>query len=443
MSKDRAERKGYRKSPGRQYGYEHDPMRSRTGQAGQRIPTGQYETEQDEQKSKAATVLIQRPDLRRTRQLVRQNILAHKTRTTLDLSQQPETYQEETYAQREMPYEEDGEHVTYSRRLPSRSGQIASSRVAPPTRRLEPEDEVEDWRDVDPDLGYEDEEFADEDYDMDSSYAERYERYPSRSSALSPSQRERIPSRSSSSIRSRRPIEPEEYADEDYDETYYDDEDDARPVKPKKRKLTRRNLIVGLGAAAIAGTGIAAYEYGPKLPQAIGDAGSNLEHQIQDAFQRGLAQGADNARREILTALDNVEGVTLTGAQEAAKLTRVAYDVFVSPIVQFSASITGDVLSGMLTAFKTARGWLQRIYQDNDTLAAIQKVLETWVNQVNQLPKQLDAITQTDLDGAQAYLRGLQRKLNDEKAKLQNPPGTPAATTQPKQTATPAPTKQK
>ena len=185
MSKDRAERKGYRKSPGRQYGYDHDPMRSRTGQAGQRIPTGQYETEQDEQKSKAATVLIQRPDLRRTRQLVRQNILAHKTRTTLDLSQQPETYQEETYAQREIPYEEDGEHVTYSRRLPSRSGQIASSRVAPPTRRLEPEDEVEDWRDVDPDLGYEDEEFADEDYDMDSSYAERYERYPSRSSALS------------------------------------------------------------------------------------------------------------------------------------------------------------------------------------------------------------------------------------------------------------------
>jgi hypothetical protein len=49
------------------------------------------------------------------------------------------------------------------------------------------------------------------------------------------------------------------------------------------------------------------------------------------------------------------------------------------------------------------------------------------------MPKQLDAITNADLDGAQAYLRALQRKLDEEKAKLNSSPQTtPAAKPTPK-----------
>jgi hypothetical protein len=44
---------------------------------------------------------------------------------------------------------------------------------------------------------------------------------------------------------------------------------------------------------------------------------------------------------------------------------------------------------------------------------------------MQQLPKQLDAITQTDLDGAQAYLRALKQKIEDEKKALHHP--TPTA----------------
>jgi hypothetical protein len=93
----------------------------------------------------------------------------------------------------------------------------------------------------------------------------------------------------------------------------------------------------------------------------------------------------------------------------------------------------------MLTAFKAGRDWLGRINQDNATLAAIQTVLESWVKQVQQLPKQLDTITQADLDGAQAYLRSLQRKIDEEKAKLNSPQGqgTPSPKANPTPQATP------
>jgi hypothetical protein len=230
---------------------------------------------------------------------------------------------------------------------------------------------------------------------------------------------------------------PEEAYDEEFDEADYAEVESPPPSnrqKRRKRKMSRRGLLLGAGAAVVSGTAIAAYELGPRLPQAVNDVGTNIEHQIQDAFNKGVAQGAEQARREIVTALDNLEGFTLNGAVSAARLTRVAYDVFVSPIVHIGSALTGDFLNGMLSALKTARGWLQGAYQDNASLAAIQKVLESWVSQVTTMPKQLDAITQTDLDGAQGYLRALQTKLDEERAKLNNPSST--TNTQPTPQAT-------
>jgi len=63
MSKDRLERRSYRKSPGRQYGYEYDPLHSDSMRS--------YSSDE---------TLLSRPDPRRTRQLLRQNILAKKVR---------------------------------------------------------------------------------------------------------------------------------------------------------------------------------------------------------------------------------------------------------------------------------------------------------------------------------------------------------------------------
>jgi hypothetical protein len=62
---------------------------------------------------------------------------------------------------------------------------------------------------------------------------------------------------------------------------------------------------------------------------------------------------------------------------------------------------------------------------DNSTMIAVQKILEAWVGKVSSMPKQLNAIADTDLDGAQSYLTALQTKIAQEKAKLNNPQATP------------------
>ncbi len=171
-------------------------------------------------------------------------------------------------------------------------------------------------------------------------------------------------------------------------------------------------------AAAAGGTAIAGYELLPKVPHALEQAGTNIEHQLQEAFNNGMAAGEEAVRKEFINALDTMEGVSLEAAIGAARLTRVAYDVFVSPLVTLAATVADDFLSITLAALTKARSWLQQINADNATLAALQSVLKNWVDQVHTMPKKLQTITETDLDGAQAYLRALQRKIQEEQAKL-------------------------
>jgi hypothetical protein len=393
MSKEPSEKRAYRKSPGRQYGYDYDPLRSPRELA-----------------SKSGTLSTQRPDPRRTRQLLRKNILAGKRSS--EIGSEEIDASEPAYlasSEEEMPYYEGQMPATpYSRRHPI---------VRP--YAFEDDELEETWQD---------EEAFDKEagsFDADLEYEEAFDEHLGRGSKLP----HRMQGRSVAART--RTIPEEDTYDEEID--YPEEEEAASPPAPRRKKrkssVSRRKLLLGAGAAVVGTTAIAAYELGPRLPQAVGSVGSDIEHQLQEAFNKGVAQGAEEARREFVTALDNLEGFTLDGAISAARLTRVAYDVFVSPIVHFGSALTGDFLNGMLAALKTARGWLAGAYQDNASLAAIQHVLESWVSQVNSLPKQLDAITQTDLDGAQGYLRALQAKLNEEKAQLNKP--TVTATKQP------------
>ncbi|GAC1391538.1 MAG: hypothetical protein NVSMB38_12280 [Ktedonobacteraceae bacterium] len=413
----------YRKSPGRQYGYDYDPLRDHSDQS-------QGESTQDERPHRASTQLVQRPDPRRTRQLTRKSIIASKGRAASESSESEEP--EEQYID-EKAYErptrrtadEDQDDPTfYSHRRHARSDNLAQPRL-PSTRQLMERGEEDEfaegtWQDaqeVDPDQGYEDP----DPLDVRLGYAQT----PSaRSGRLAPRDEQAAP------LRARQFVEPDEYEDEyeDEDEDEYEDEEIDRPRR-RTKKVSRRGLLVGLGAVALGGAGVAAYELGPKIPGVVNGAATNIERQLEDAFNKGLTQGAENARKELLTALQNLEGFTLDGAIGAARLTRVAYDVFVSPIVKVGSILAGDFLTTMLRAVITARNWLKGAYLDNGTLEAIQTVLQSWVDQVKSLPQQLDAITSTDLDGAQSYLQALEAKIKDEQKKL-NQSGTP----------TPAPT---
>ncbi len=394
MQKERSEPRGYHKSPGRQYENDYDPLYNRREQSQHRHTSnaGHDEYLSSHGGSRPDTALLQRPDLRRTRQLMRQSIIASKRPVN----------EEEVIEPSDPPY-----ITRTSELLPERQDQ----------------DNLHDVNLVDYDPGYEEEDAPEE-----------APVYPEQSVSPEPRTRRRtaVPPRASG--RRTRPIEPS--YDEDYD---YEEEEPPRRRRRKKRKVSRRKLLAGIGIVAVGGAAIAAYEVAPRVPQALGDVGSSIEHQLQDAFNRGVEQGANQVRKEFVTALEDLEGFTLQGAITAARLTRVAYDVFVSPLVQAGATITGNFLGALLSALKTGRAWLARIYQDNATLAALQTVIQNWVNDVSNMPKQLNAITQADLDGAQAYLRALQRKLDQEKALLngQQPASTPTVNPSPKAQPTP------
>lgn len=454
MNYDRAERRTYRKSPGRQYGYEYDPLsresptgNGRSHSSPQSEPlTGMLKDSGALDSQRTSGPLSPRPDPRRTRQLLRQQILATK-KASLDGDTgqiDPDIQTGMDYAEPESDdvlYDEDMQDMPPARPASRRSGSMRYA--ARPLQSRRPTRDYSDYREpVEPPLPlpYESElEFLDPDMGYDEGYDDDplADRVGYRESQRLPAPLiERQPVISDAPPANRRraapPVEP------DWDE----EEEELQPRKKKKKGLfSRRKLIAG--AILVGGGAVAAYEFGPKIPGALESAGSNIEHQIQDAFNRGFAAGGEAVRKELINGLDTLEGVSLEGAIGAAKLTRVAYDVFVSPIVTLASTIADDFLSALLKALITARGWLKQINADNATLVALTAILQNWTDQVHNMPKKLQTITDTDLDGATAYLTSLQRKIQQEQAKLNGQvtptPSTPSArqTTQPNTTATP------
>ncbi len=445
MIRDRSEKRLYRKSPGRQYGYEYDPLRRQSQASGNEAGSGSGNSQKGQSDASARNEswsnhgdtgsrtgrqtsgpLAARPDPRRTRQLLRQNIIASKSKSALlDDTEQLDPDLRGRYARsaedQEM-YESEVDTTLYTYRRP-RSAQLVSPGQE---RSIDVDEEYQEydegvWADeepgyMDPDLGY--------DYDEDEDPLARRLPYTEAPRAKSTDLRVQ-PAQPETSVRGRRRNVPPEYDEDEQDQG-------ATGRKGKKKGVSRRKLL--LGAAVVGGTAIAGYELIPRLPQALQQAGTNIEHQLQDAFNKGLAAGEEAVRKEFINSLDTLEGVSLEGAIGAAKLTRIAYDVFVSPLVTLAATVADDFLSITLAALIKARSWLAQINADNSTLAALQAVLQNWVDQAHNMPKKLQTITETDLDGAQAYLRALQRKIQEEQAKLngQSTTPTPAPTSTPK-----------
>ncbi len=405
MLNDKTERRSYRKSPGRQYGYEYNPLleqrRTNTSTLGET-----WNSDNSRKPSRPGSVLTPRPDPRRTRQLMRQNILASKNHgevldPALELDEL-DVFDPEHEGQSQEVYERSGS-ATRSRSRNRRS--VAHSYSPERYRDLEDEQIAEGWIKhgegvpdyMDPDLGTEDD--------------------PLEERLRQPSQR--LPAR----------VRPTRVLDEEEEDALL-----AAELNEKRRKSSRRKFL--LGAVAVGGTAVAAYEILPRLPQAVTTGVGNIEHQVQEAFNNGLNAGLNQANKDWVNALDSLEGFSLQGAIDAAKLTRVAYDVFVSPLVTLAANVADDFLTVTLKALITGRKWLAQINEDSPTLAALQNVLESWVQQASTMPKKVQNITDTDLSGAQAYLRELQAKISAEQAKL-NAQATPTPGAQHTPTSTP------
>src|SRR5260370_33425626 len=94
MVKDSTEKRLYRKSPGRQYGYDYDPLHSQSltenGQQARSSTAFQSDSLSVREGSSASSgrqtsgLLGPRPDPRRTRQLIRKNFIASKSKSELE-----------------------------------------------------------------------------------------------------------------------------------------------------------------------------------------------------------------------------------------------------------------------------------------------------------------------------------------------------------------------
>lgn len=447
MIRDHAERRTYRRSPGRQYGYDYDPLHSSSQNSSSSTRSPDTTAQSDAWATPVATgspsgprttgLLAPRPNPRRTRQLLRQNILAGKSKSAPlvetgqldpDVKVRPLSPGED-----QSIYDDEQDDTLYSSRR-ARSAQAYPYRPRAGSY-VQTEQEVDEREYtgnvpeyIDPDQGIDEDEYENED-----PFEQRLMR-PEPVRTRTPSRRiadDYPPEAYEGTRRRSAPLEYEEdYAEE---EDYADEELEEQPTRRKKKKksVSRRKLL--LGAIAIGGTAVAAYELAPRIPSALEGAGANIERQIQDAFNRGVTAGGEAVRKELINSLDNLEGVSLDAAMGAAKLTRTAYDVFVSPIVTLSATVAGDFLSAVSLALQTGRGWLGKINYGSATLDALQKVVDSWVKQANNLPQHWQTAADTDLDGAQAYLRALQRKIQQEQAIL-NGQATPTAAPKPSST---------
>ncbi|MDQ2714919.1 MAG: hypothetical protein M3Z08_08435 [Chloroflexota bacterium] len=431
MTKDPNERRTYRKSPGRQYEYE--PLRSRPGRTGTSRPGERWAEENPSRGThhspSSSGVLAQRPDLRRTRQLLRQNILASKSKSAVYEDEDERLQEDEELSAYQERKQEERDRTLYGNRYLARGNRPSQSlqQHYPETDEAAPE---EAWDDdelayMDPDMEYGAQQYADMGYEDDIDPQLDFPAIPlERTPPARPAARRTPPGGYLPPAPSERRGASLPYSPED--ETEYEEYAPVVQRRPRKRRVTRRKVLWGLGAAVVAGGAIAAVEYGPKVPQAVSSLGSDVERRIADAFNKGFNDGANAVRKDFINALEDMEGVSINAAMAAVKLMRTAYDVFVSPVVALAAKVTGDFLNATLRAFLTARHWLANIGQDNQTLGALQSVIELWARQVTQMPKQLQAITDADLDGANSYLQGVQRKINIEKAKLNAPNPTPA-----------------
>src|SRR5690349_21549054 len=174
MIKDRSERRAYRKSPGRQYGYDYDPLHSQplntTAQSGHLDPSvagEQWSTQLDSSTRTTTGLLGPRPDPRRARQILRQSILAGKSRTTTGLLEPQRPQKIERHSDQLVPFadqdlDQESEDPTLYRNRGARSHRPVQRYTPVQERYPEVDEDVVEgqWDEdameyVDPDLGYE------------------------------------------------------------------------------------------------------------------------------------------------------------------------------------------------------------------------------------------------------------------------------------------------
>src|SRR5450759_332848 len=142
MNDDRSEKKIYRRSPGRQYGYDYDPLRSQPSTGNGSTPSGRLSGTSAPRSEplpgkdtgiiggrQTTGPLSPHPDPRRTRQLLRQQIIATKSKT----SASEDTGQIDPDINTDVELAEE-EEITYARPRERARSFLSLIHISEPTR---------------------------------------------------------------------------------------------------------------------------------------------------------------------------------------------------------------------------------------------------------------------------------------------------------------------
>lgn len=117
----------------------------------------------------------------------------------------------------------------------------------------------------------------------------------------------------------------------------------------------------------------------------------------------------DYERAQVLKELDNLEGVSLDAAIQAAEITRAVVQVIVLPLARLVSALGGGALDLLLAAVTTARNAAATLHLPTAMLDDLVALFSSWRDGASSLPIALDHYATADINSAEAYLRALKK----------------------------------
>ncbi len=134
------------------------------------------------------------------------------------------------------------------------------------------------------------------------------------------------------------------------------------------------------------------------------------------ALEKGAELAADEIRTLLQRELGDLEGIALDEAIAIAELTRKAVELIVVPLANFLTTISGDGLQELIDTVTRAEQVLELAHLPTDGLPALAAVLTAWKQNESQLPIALQDYANTNIDGAETYLKAVKAKVDGQAA---------------------------
>jgi hypothetical protein len=171
-------------------------------------------------------------------------------------------------------------------------------------------------------------------------------------------------------------------------------------------KVARRVLLAAAGVG-LCGAGVALTPY----------ALQKAEQYTQAQVEAEIAAAVSNARQQLLNELGQLEGVSIDVAIEVATLTKLAVKYIVGPVASLLVAIGEGALDVLISALNLVLNGLHFIPGSSQVAAPLKKLrdtLMTWKANLALVPQELTNFATWDIDGAEAYLMSLKKKIAEE-----------------------------